>query len=52
MKHFVKSCTCEQCRHAKDKRKNRNYKKKVKRMLNKKRRKAEEGDRPVIFYWA
>ena len=52
MKHFVKECTCEQCRYVKNKRKNRKYKRKVKIMLNRKRRKAKEGDRPIIFYWA
>lgn len=52
MKHFVKECTCEQCRFMKNKRKNRKYKKKVKRMLNKKRRKSKIGDKPIIFYWA
>ena len=47
MKHFVKECTCEQCRYVKNKRKNRKYKKKVKRMLNKKRRKAKLGMKDV-----
>jgi len=32
-------CHCEQCRFMKNKRKNRKLKKKVKRLLNKKRRK-------------
>ncbi len=32
-------CHCEQCRYVKNKRKNRKLKKKVKRLLNKKRRK-------------
>jgi hypothetical protein len=52
MKHFVKECTCEQCKYVKNKRKNRNVKNKIKRMLNKKRRKAKEGEKPFIFYWA
>jgi hypothetical protein len=52
MKHFVKECTCEQCRYAKNKRKNRRSKSIIKRMLNKKRRKSKEGDKPIIFYWS
>lgn len=43
-------CHCKQCRSAKNKRKNRNLKKKIKRWLNKKRRK--ETGAGVIFYWA
>ncbi len=43
-------CKCEQCKHAKNKHKNRKAKKKIKRMLNKKLRK---GNVAVInFYWA
>lgn len=52
MKLIVRECTCEQCRWVKNKRKNRKYKSKVKRMLNKQMRKAMDGDRPIIFYWA
>lgn len=43
-------CHCEQCRYAKNKRKNRKLKKKIKRLLNKKRRK--EVGTGVVFYWA
>jgi len=43
-------CHCKQCRHVKNKRKNRKFKKKVKRLLNKKRRKATGCG--VVFYWA
>ena len=43
-------CHCEQCRYVKNKRKNRKLKKKVKRLLNKKRRK--EVGTGVVFYWA
>lgn len=43
-------CHCEQCRYEKNKRKNRKLKKKVKRLLNKKRRK--EVGTGVVFYWA
>ena len=52
MKHFVKECTCEQCKGVKNKRKNRKLKRKIKRLLNKKRRKAKLGDKPIIFYWS
>lgn len=43
-------CHCKQCRFVKNKRKNRKLKKKVKRLLNKKRRK--EVGTGVVFYWA
>lgn len=43
-------CRCEQCRYVKNKRKNRKFKNKIKRMLNKKRRK--EVGTGVVFYWA
>jgi len=43
-------CHCGQCRYVKNKRKNRKLKKKVKRLLNKKRRK--EVGAGVVFYWA
>lgn len=43
-------CHCEQCRYVKNKRKNRKFKKKVKRQLNKKRRK--EVGTCIVFYWA
>ena len=47
----IKSCHCEQCRkYVKNKRKNR-FKKKIKRMLNKKRRKSDFGV-IVYYYWA
>ena len=36
----IKVCTCEQCKFVKNKKKNRKYKKKVKRWLNKKIRKG------------
>lgn len=41
-------CTCVQCRFCKNKRKNRKLKSKIKRLLNKKRRKGKEGD---VFNW-
>lgn len=47
----VKACTCEQCKYSKNKRKNRKSKKQIKRMLNKKRRKADFGE-IFTFYWA
>lgn len=43
-------CHCEQCTYAKNKRKNRKLKKKVKRLLNKKRRKGTGSG--IIHYWA
>lgn len=43
-------CKCEQCRAIKNKRKNRNFKVKIKRMLNKKRRKNTGTG--VVYYWA
>ena len=43
-------CHCKQCRYAKNMRKNRKLKKKIKRLLNKKRRK--EVGTGVVFYWA
>jgi len=47
----IKVCTCEQCKFVKNKKKNRKYKKKVKRWLNKKIRKGKEGQ-IFNFYWA
>jgi hypothetical protein len=47
----VKVCTCKQCKYVKSKRKNRKYKKQVKRMMSKFRRKAELGD-VKIFMWS
>ena len=43
-------CHCEQCKLGKNKQKNRNYKKKIKRILNKKRR--NESGNGVVHYWA
>ena len=43
-------CHCEQCRYVKNMRKNRKLKKKIKRFLNKKRRKGVGTG--VVFYWA
>jgi len=47
----IKVCTCKQCKFVKNKKKNRKYKKKVKRWLNKKIRKGKEGQ-VFNFYWA
>lgn len=47
----IKSCTCIQCKYVKNKRKHRKYKKKIKRILNKKRRKAKFGEM-FTYYWA
>jgi len=50
MKDSIKICTCEQCRHIKKKRSNRKLKQKVKRLMNKRRRKCEDGS-VFNFYW-
>jgi len=47
----IKICTCDQCKGVKNKRKNRKLKKKIKRLLNKKRRKSTK-DEYFNFYWA
>jgi hypothetical protein len=44
-------CKCEQCKFAKNKRKNRNLKKKIKRLMNKRLRKGQDG-KMYRFYWA
>ena len=44
-------CTCFQCKAAKNKRKNKNVRKRVNRMLNKRRRKCLE-DKVFNYYWA
>ena len=44
-------CTCEQCRGVKNKRKNRKFKKVIKRLMNKRLRKGKDG-KPYNFYWA
>ena len=46
----IRVCHCEQCRYVKNKRKNRKYKVKIKRLLNKKRRK--EVGSCITYYWA
>ena len=45
-------CQCEQCKHIQNKRKNRKYKKKVKRWMNKKRRQGKLDGKMRVFYWA
>ena len=47
----VRVCNCLQCKHAKAKRKNRKLKKKIKRLINKKRRKAKFDTKPFTYYW-
>lgn len=47
----IKICTCEQCRGIKNKRKNRKFKKIIKKLVNKKRRNGKEGD-VYNVYWA
>jgi len=46
----IYSCTCIQCKYVKGKRKNRKYKRTLKRLLNKKRRK--QVDVVINNYWA
>lgn len=48
----VKVCHCIQCRYVKNKRKNRIYKKTIKRLLNKRRRKELEDTKYTNHYWA
>lgn len=48
----IKVCHCEQCRYVKNKRKNRKFKKKLKRYLNKLRRKDMEDIKIKNWYWA
>ena len=43
-------CKCKQCKYIKNKRKNRHYKKAIKRLMNKRRRRGEE--RIFNYYWA
>ncbi len=42
-------CHCQQCRHAKNDLKNRKLKKKIKRLLNKRRRTTT--GKIQLFYW-
>lgn len=48
----IKSCHCEQCQYVKNKRKNRKFKKKIKRWLNKKRRNDKYDGKCLNHYWA
>ena len=48
----VRVCHCEQCRGVKNKRKNRKLKKRIKRMMNKKRRNPKNDNKVITFYWA
>jgi hypothetical protein len=48
----IKVCVCKQCKHVKNKRKNRVYKNKVKRWMNKKRRQDKLNGKIRVFYWA
>jgi len=47
----IKVCTCKQCRAVKNKKKNRNAKIRIRRLMNKRRRKNPDGT-VVNFYWA
>ncbi len=47
----IRICQCKQCKCVKNKRKNRKYKRFVKRLVNKKRRTLKEGQ-CFTFYWA
>lgn len=46
----IKICSCKQCRYAK-KGKRGNHKKRVKRMINRLRRRGND-DKAVNWYWA
>ena len=48
----IKSCHFEQCRYVKSKRKNRRLKKRIKRLLNKKRRNQQNDGKVFNYYWA
>lgn len=48
----IRVCTCKQCRAVKNKRKNRKFKKKLKRLLNKQRRKSLKGGKIITHYWS
>lgn len=48
----IKSCRCKQCRYVKNKRKNRKLKKKIKRLLNKRRRNDKHNGKCSNHYWA
>ena len=48
----VRVCHCEQCKYVKNKRKNRRNKRIIKRIMNKKRRKSENDNKVISFYWA
>ena len=44
-------CKCTQCKYCKNKTKNRKLKSKIKRLLNRRRRKGKDGD-VFNFMWA
>lgn len=48
----IKVCRCEKCHNSKNKQKNRKYKKKVKRYLNRKWRNICHDGTMEVFYWA
>ena len=48
----IKSCHCEQCRYIKNMRKNRKFKKLMKRYMNKKRRNPQFDGKVFNHYWA
>lgn len=48
----IKVCHCEQCTYVKNKRKNRKLKKKIKRLMNKRRRNPLNDGKVFNFYWA
>ena len=48
----IKSCHCEQCRYVRSERKNRNLRKRIKRLLNKKRRNPQNDGKVINYYWA
>lgn len=48
----VKVCHCEQCRAIRDKRKNKAVKKRLKRLMNKRRRCDKHNGEIVYYYWS
>jgi len=47
----IKVCKCRQCKAVKNKTKNRKFKRKIKRLLNKKRRNNQNNGKALTHYW-
>lgn len=48
----IRVCNCRHCKYVKGKRKNRGLKKKIKRIMNKKRRQSKHNGECLTQYWA